>query len=372
MSQNGFYVGQFNFLPAKEYEAALKEVVESGWYTNHGPQAQALETDLAHLIGVEHCILVSNATLGLAIAIEAVGKVSRIVMPALSFPATLWAAQFAGLPVSLVDIELGTGHIDVGALSAIAQEDDLLVVPNLYGGASRIAEISAIAHERNCKLIFDSAGSLGTRFNDVLVGGSGDCEVFSLHATKIVGAGEGGFVTTNNETVAARVRSMRSSYGNEAPVRVNRTANARLSETQAACARRSLRHLDSFISHNRKIQAMYEEAFSSEERLSPIGVSPGVTSNGSSSTHVLSGGAAGLVDDLVARLWKRGLRARRYYNPGLHTLPSTERIAVSAGEVPNTDHLLSRVLQLPVGGRITMANAEHIAETVLLELAHLG
>lgn len=367
-----FHVGQFNFLHQDEYARAVREVLDSGWYTNHGPQAKALEQELASLLSVKHCVLVGNATLGLAIAMEAAGPCARIVMPGVSFPATLWAAQFLDSPTVLVDVNDVTGHVHIEALEAVIQEGDLLVIPNLYGGACSVADVERIAGEHNCRVVFDSAGSLGTRYNERLLGSFGDCEVFSLHATKIVGAGEGGFVATNNDEIAERVRSMRSSYGNPSPVPVSRTANARFGELPAACARRSVRQLDHFMSHNHAVLDMYEGILGREnDLLMRLKLSNGVETNGSSCTYVLREGAGIDTQEWVDALVNKGVIARRYYRPGLHKLPASRRLDVSSGPLPGADSFLSRVIQFPVGGLISEANAEWIAELALEELHHL-
>jgi dTDP-4-amino-4,6-dideoxygalactose transaminase len=364
-------VGQFNFLSADDYSAVLKNVLESGWYTNHGPEAQQLESDLAILLGVRHCLTVSNATLGLAIALESVGQYSRIVMPAVSFPATLWSAQFLGKPVQLVEIDANTGHVDPDALRCEVREGDLLVIPNLYGAAAPIAAVEEVASDKGSHLIFDSAGSLGTRHEQKLLGAFGDCEVFSLHATKIVSGGEGGFITTNSDDLADRIRSMRSSYGNSKPVEVTRTANARLGEMQAGCARRSLGNLETYIKHNVEILKIYETTFSQHKGLlRSLGTNSGVEINGSSCTYLIESENGVSSSQLVEDLWKIGIRARRYYNPGLHRLPSTALLDVRHGDLHLADSFLKRVIQFPVGGQVSHELARQIAEMVIERLAY--
>ena len=114
-----------------------------------------------------------------------------------------------------MDINPETWNIDIEALKRMCEEDEIgAVLPvHVFGGPCDVKELEALSIEKSISLIFDSAHAMGSKVEEKSVGRFGNAEVFSLSPTKLVVAGEGGIVCTNDEELAENLRAARD-YGN--------------------------------------------------------------------------------------------------------------------------------------------------------------
>ena len=198
--------------------------------------AQRLEAALAERLGVRHALLVTNEYLGLVLAAQALNLRGAVLVSALSPLATVQPLNWAGGHPVLCDVRPENGLIDVREVEsrlAAGQARAVLAV-NPWGDAVDVEHLEAVCQKHDASLIFDSSQSLFSEVRGRPLGGFGHAEVFSLHATQILGAEEGGVVCTQRDDLAAIMRNMRSSYGAGAPIPGLRTINGRMSEAQAA------------------------------------------------------------------------------------------------------------------------------------------
>jgi dTDP-4-amino-4,6-dideoxygalactose transaminase len=355
-------VGQMYFPAWDRYSAAMRGIFDRGWYTNHGPLARELEERLAAFFGARHAIAVSNATVGLIMAIKCLGLSGKVVVPSFTFIASAQAATWAGLDVVFCDVDPETHQITTEAVEAVMDDDvSAIVAVNLWGGTCIPASLEAFARANGLRLIFDSAHGVGVRVGDVPLGGFGDAEVFSFHATKILSATEGGCVCTNDDELAAKLRNMRSSYGAGPAAVVPLTSNGRFSEAQAAIALMSLEDFPTNRRHNERIHEVYAEGLASVPGLELV--IPANTSYSNYQYAVIDVDAAvyGTTRDTLLRtLHAENVISRRYFFPGVHRLvpyDNQERPAL-----PFTEDLCERLIQLPVGALITEENAAKIGD----------
>ena len=192
---------------------------EAGFYSNGGPCSQLLTTRLSqYLGGATHCVTVGNCTLGLMAALRAVcgtprGRSARSARRlSYTFTATACAIEWAGFEPVFVDIERRGWHIDPASLEAALErfgEQVAGVLACATFGTAPVAEQRArwreLCDAQGVPLLIDSAPGFGSRDeNGKPLGGVGDTEIFSFHATKPFSIGEGGVVTTADPEVAAR------------------------------------------------------------------------------------------------------------------------------------------------------------------------
>ena len=134
---------------------------------------------------------------------------------------------------------------------------------NLWGGTCGPGALEVLAADRGLHLYFDSAQAFGCRTEGRPVGSFGDVEVFSFHATKILGTGEGACISTNDDDLADRLRNMRSSYDIRNRVTVPVTTNGRFSEAQAVLCLLSLDEYEDRRRHNAAIGDVYRSGLAS-------------------------------------------------------------------------------------------------------------
>lgn len=364
-------VGQLYFPSWERYETTMRAIFERGWYTNHGPLAQALEQRLARFFGVRHAITTTNGTIGLVMAAKALGLTGKVVVPGFTFVATAQAMTWAGLDVVFCDVDRTTHQVTPETVAPVLDDDvTAIVAVNLWGGACDPVRMASFAREVGVRLFFDSAHGAGVVVDGTPLGGFGDLEVFSFHATKIVSASEGGCVCTNDDDLAARLRNIRSSYGAGPPVDVPLTSNGRFSEAQAALALMSLDDYSRNRSHNEELVRLYSVGLEAVPGIRVVLPSGAAESNYQYAVVEVDKAGFGMTRDaLVAVLRSENLLARRYFHPGVHrTVPYCHDPRSANLVLPNTERLSETLLQLPVGALVTRDIAQRAVE--LIAAAH--
>lgn len=365
-------VGQLYFPSWERYEAAFRGIFQRQYYINNGPLLDELEEKLQRFLGVKHAICVSNATFGLMMVADAMGLSGKVILPAFTFVASAQSLSWAGLEPIFCDIDLDTHQIDIDRIGELIDEDvSAIMGVNLWGGACDPRALAELASDKGIQLYFDSAHAFGCTVDTVPIGNFGCAEVFSFHATKILNATEGGCICTNDDGLAARLRSIRPSYGKGDPVSIVRVANARMSEAQAAVALMSLEDFPTNQKNNAALYRIYEEQLKTipgVHLVRPTGVS---FSNFQYVVCELDEREFGLSRDLLIEILRaENVLARRYFYPGLHrTMPYCSQLPPYRDRLPNTDRLCASCFQLPIGALVKATDIERICG-ILMKAHH--
>jgi UDP-4-amino-4,6-dideoxy-N-acetyl-beta-L-altrosamine transaminase len=199
--------------------AAVTAVLRSEFLTQ-GPAVPAFERAFAEAHQVKHAVAVGNATEGLHIACLAlgVGPGSRVWTSPNSFLASANCALYCGATVDFVDIDPATRNLSVAALAAKLESAQAagtlpqVVIPVDFAGLpTDLREIRGLADRYGFRILQDASHATGARYLGAPVGSAwADATVFSFHAVKIVTTGEGGLVTTNDDTLARELQLLRS------------------------------------------------------------------------------------------------------------------------------------------------------------------
>lgn len=271
---------------------AVTRVLRSDFLTT-GPAVAEFEDAFARVTGAVHAIACANGTAALhlaALALE-LGPGDHAVVPTITFLATANAARFVGADVIFADVDPETGLMGAEELSAALESNRdkriRAVFPvHLAGRPADPEGVSAVARAAGIAIVEDACHALGTRYQtangQVSVGGCNDADMatFSFHPVKTVASGEGGMVTTNDASLAARLRALRS-HGmtrNADDMQVTDRAfasegtlnpwyyemqeigfNYRLSDIHAALGASQLGKLEKFAARHRALAAVYDE-----------------------------------------------------------------------------------------------------------------
>lgn len=358
-------VGQLYWPSWERYEAVFREIFDRQYYTNHGPLAQTLEERLSAMLGVRHAICVSNATIGLMMLGEALGLRGKVITPAFTFIATAQALTWVGLEPVFCDVEPETHQLDPTCVEALIDPEVSAILPvNLWGDCCAIPQLQDIATRHGLHLFFDSAHGFGCGFNHRPIGGFGNAEVFSFHATKVISAAEGGCITTNDDALATKLRNIRSSYGAGGPVPVVKTSNGRMSEAHAAIALLNLDEFPRFLDRNRQIFDGYSVGLSGIDGLRLY--RPGRTSATNHQYIVcdVDESRFGMSRDaLLQRLQSHNIVARRYFYPGVHRCPPFKNLPPPR-TLPVTERLTGCLLQLPSGALVQDDDVRMICQII--------
>ena len=233
--------------PAEELLPYLRRIDASRWYTNFGPLVREFEAAMQARFAApaQHAVSVSNATLGLEVALLALGLPpgSRVLMPALTFVATATATLRAGHVPVFCDVDPDTWLLtpEIAARALRDQRVDAVMPVATYGCPCEAAGWDAFAADTGLPVVVDAAGAYGNQ-----ACGQRIVVVFSLHATKSLAAAEGGLVLSADAAYADRVRQL-SNFGIDPAALSGNAAgstglvsregtNAKLSEYHAAVA----------------------------------------------------------------------------------------------------------------------------------------
>jgi len=186
---------------------AVTEVLRSGWLT-FGPKVREFGTACADYLGVPCAVPVASCSAGLFLTLKAmgVGKGDEVILPAMTFIATLTAVLHCGARPVLADLDPENLGLDPAAFEKAITDKTKVVIPvHLAGHPCRIEEIIEIAHRNDIQVMEDAAHSFGAAVGGKRIGGFGDATVFSFYATKCITTGDGGLVTTCSQEMAEKL-----------------------------------------------------------------------------------------------------------------------------------------------------------------------
>lgn len=353
-------------LPAPErWVPYLEAAYDERRFANGGPAATRLERELEAFAGCgREAVVVSSGTAGLVAALLAAGVRGRVVLPSFTFAATAHAVRLAGCEPIFCDASLDTWELEPAAVAAALQAGASAVLHvRPFGLCRDLDDLEAVCDDAGVPLLVDSAAALGGR--DELghpVGAAGAAEIFSLHATKSVGIGEGGVVLASPELAARIRRAINFSFDADGDV-VGVGLNGKLSEVAAAVGLAVLEDAPAAIEHRRAAAAAWTCALEGQPGRTPA--RPGEPA-WQTFPYLLPAGVD--ADAFTARLGARGLQVRRYYSPALH------RTTAFAADtlLPATDELARRMVCLPIYPDQTGAETRELVALVLAELSALA
>ena len=231
--------GQQNYPEPEAVRSYLHGIFQRQYYTESGPLVRRLETEICQLLGVDHVICVSNAAVAWLMLLDAVDLgVGRLLLPATAPTQLQEALRWIDFPHQLHDISAENGFRPHRTDADIRIDDGVsaLITINPWGGACDLTGLSALAQEHKIPLLIDSSEAFGCHFDDRPVGSHGIAEVFSFEPGNLINGAGSACICTQDETLADRLRCMRSSGGVVRQVPVRKTVNGRMSEAQAAYA----------------------------------------------------------------------------------------------------------------------------------------
>lgn len=361
------HVGRPNIGNRARLLERFNDMLDRRWLSNNGAFVQELERKLAAYLGVKHCIAMCNATVALEITARALGLQGEVIVPSFTFVATAHALQWQEITPVFCDIDPVTHNIDPTKIEKlITPRTTGILGVHVWGRACDIEALEAIATKHHLKLMFDAAHAFACTYRGEMIGGLGDAEVFSFHATKFFNSFEGGAVTTNNDELAKRLRGMRNFgfAGIDSVVDVG--TNGKMSEVSAAMGLTSLESLDEFIKINYENYLSYCDGLSGIPGVKLIKFTDAEKNNYQYIVIEVDERAAGLSRDMLVKiLHAENILARRYFYPGCHQMEPYRSYFPNAGMLlPETEKLTHKVLQLPTGTAVRKEEIDRICELI--------
>jgi len=345
-----------------EIRARVLAAVDSGQYIL-GPECKAFEKELAAWFGRQHCVLVSNATAGLMLALGTLGveEGDEVLVPShTAFPTIEAVFQSGARPVFL-DIDESYTLDPAWLEPRITRRTKAILPVHLYGHPCDLDAIQDVAKRHGLPVLEDCAQAHGAEWRGRKVGGFGAAAVLSFYPSKNLPVlGDGGAVLTDDAGLAAKLRMLRD-HGRQSKHTHDIVGwNLRFNEIQAAAGRVLLRRLDAMNQHRRRIAALYSERLKEAPLVLPR--------EGKLAKHVyhLYVVRTPERDALAKHLAADGIQTGIHYPLATHQQPGTlGRAGVRNEALPRTEAACKEILSLPVFPSLSEADAERVAASVL-------
>lgn len=334
-----------------------------------GKLVEEFETKVCEYTGARNTVAVSNCTSGLILAFAALNlpSGSEVIVPSFTFAATVQALFWNNLVPVYVDCLHSTLTIDPQEVEkAVSRKTGAIYAVNIFGLPPDIDKLTEVSEKHGIPLMFDSAQGLGSTFHGQPSGGFGRCEVFSLSPTKVITSIEGGLVTTNEDGLASKIRSMRDyGKGPDGQEMIYNGLSARMSEFHASVGLLSLNCAENLIQSRLRRIDIYR---------SRLGQLPGCSvqerpfdrkSSGNYFTLLIGPQAQMDREGVYQALANSGIQSKKYFFPPVHQQTAfrgkPHRVV---GDLPNTIEASRSSLALPLFAHMTDSQQDRVCRAV--------
>jgi dTDP-4-amino-4,6-dideoxygalactose transaminase len=339
-----------------EIRAALDRVCDSGRFVL-GPDVTDLEAELSRALDVPHAISCASGSDALLLALMAldIAPGDEVILPSYTFFATASAVTRLGAVPIFADIDPVTYLVDPADVKRkISRRTKALIPVHLFGRTADMDALLPLATSAGIPVVEDAAQSILSTWRGRCSGAIGDVGCFSFYPTKnLGGAGDGGFLTTTRDDLAAKLKLLRV-HGME-PRYYHQVVgiNSRLDSLQAAVLRVKLPRLDAWTTSRQVNAARYAEIFAATGLAGHV-VVPGDEPRG---RHVWNQFVirvpGGRRDELRAHLAKCGVGTEIYYPVPLHLQKCFAHLGWAVGDLPATELAAHETLALPIFPELT-------------------
>ncbi len=347
------------------------DCVDTGWVSSVGSYVSRIEGDLVRITGARHAIATANGTAALHICLVVAGVRAgdEVLVPTLTFVATINAVAYCGATPHFVDSENTSLGVDAAKLDAhlaeIAEMRDgtccncrtgapirALIVMHVFGHPADLDALEAVAQRWGILLIEDSAEALGSLYRGVHTGNRGLLSALSFNGNKLVTTGGGGAILTNDEALAVRAKHLTTTARTAHRwnfVHDETGYNYRMPNLNAALGCAQLERLDDMLARKRVLADRYAAAFDDFERANFLTEPADTRSNYWLNAIVLEPGAGSSRDAVLDALNNEGIMARPVWTL-MHRLPMYA--SAPRADLSTAEDLEARVINLPSSPRL--------------------
>jgi dTDP-4-amino-4,6-dideoxygalactose transaminase len=349
-----------------EIEAALGRVLDTNAFILGGEVAE-LERELAGYCQVKHAIGCASGSDAILLALMAldIGPGDEVITTPYSFFATVSSITRLGATPVFVDIDPQTYNLDVSQIeSRITPRTKAIEPVHLYGQCSDMKALVELGHKHGIPIVEDAAQAIGAAADGRRAGSFGLMGCFSFYPSKNLGGmGDGGFITTNDDAVAAKLKALRVHGSEEKYYHKYVGLNSRLDGFQGAVLRVKLPHLDAWTAKRRDNAEHYNQLFTdlglAEQIVLPLEV-PGYK-------HIYNQYVIRVPqqrDELRQHLTSQGVGTDIYYPVPLHLQECFVYLGQAEGSLPQSERAAHETLALPIYPELRLEQQEFVARTI--------
>lgn len=362
----------------------VKSCLDSGWVSSVGSSVDRFEQVVAEYVGREYAVATVNGTsaLHISLLINGVGQGDEVLVPTLTFIATVNAISYTGAVPVFIDSEPDYWQMDPGKVEQFLKEECHLsggllknkttgrnvkaILPvDLLGHPCDMDSIVNLGSTFGLSVIEDAAESLGARYKSKKVGSQGDVACLSFNGNKIITTGGGGMILTDNEQFASQAKYL-TTQAKDHPVEYIHNAigfNYRLTNLQAAMGVAQMECLDEFVAKKRQIADVYETAFKKLDYLTTMPTQASMEPTYWLYTVLLPDGTS-VADrtDIITRLGALGIETRPLWHM-IHGLPPYQEC--QSFKIRHAVNLYERAISLPSSVGLTINDQQKCIDSFI-------
>jgi perosamine synthetase len=345
--------------------------LESTWISSIGEFIDRFETRFAEYCRTKHAISCCNGTVALHLALLGlgVGPGDDVLVPSLTYVATVNAVKYCGATPVFVDSDRETWNISPDDIRRKISPRTKAIIPvHLYGKPAPMEEIIGLAADHGIKVVEDAAEAVGATYRGRPVGSIGDLATFSFFGNKIITCGEGGMVLTNDDQLASRIRQLKGQGQDPArrywfPIV---GYNYRMTNIEAAIGLAQLERVEDYLTARDEIAGWYRSALEGMANLMLPASHKDERAVCWLFSVVFDEETGNLRDRVAARLKEEGVDSRPFFYP-CHTLPPYAETGSLSG-CENAEWLGRRGLSLPTWVGLKRDQIIRICDSIKSEL----
>jgi dTDP-4-amino-4,6-dideoxy-D-glucose transaminase len=356
------------FPPLEDFYDSFSNSLKSGQVTNQSYHVRAFEKELTKKIGVP-AIVTSSGQTALMLMLRATGIDSgEVICPSYTFCATPHAIRWCGAEPVFIDVSPKSFCITPKeAEKEINEKTKAILGVDVYGITCDYKGFETLGEKYGIKILFDSAPAFGSKVDGRYVGGYGDAQSFSFHATKGFSTMEGGALFSKSPELLKRAKALRNFGQGDNGDCVEAGFNAKMLEICAIIGRKQLKTLDQILSTREKIAKIYQKGFGKMEGL--YFAEPSLNQNPVWLYFpiIIDSQKVGLSrDKLVDSLHAENLKVRKYFDPPCHLMTGY----LSKKKLPVTEQLSNNVIALPIYNDMIEEEAEFFVQGIEKIISH--
>jgi len=343
----------------------VTECIQSNWISSRGRFVSEFENMFKELHQMSEAIAVSNGTVALSLALESlgIGVGDEVIVPNLTFAASINAIIHVGATPVIVDVESVTWTLDVLLFEQAITPLTKAVMPvHLYGHPSDMIRIVEIAKKNNLLVIEDCAEALGSKVDGRLVGTFGDAACFSFFGNKTITTGEGGMILFKDIIIAQKAKILRD-HGMSPKKKYWHEVvgyNYRLTNLQAAIGVAQMEKIDFLLNNKRELAIQYsKELLGIPNIILPSETSWAYNTYWLYTVLVLPDSGINR-DDLISAMALNGIETRAVFQP-LNTMPIYEKYTMGK-DFPKSEYISRYGICLPSASATQSKEVIQVAE----------
>jgi len=248
----------------EEEKRYLAKAIDTGHISTFGPFVSEFESKFSDYLGIQTAVSLQSGTAGLHMALYELGinKSDEVIVPNLTFIATVNPVVYVGAKPVFVDVDLETWNISAGEIEKKVTKNTKAIIPvHFYGNPCNMDEIMSIAEKHRLSVIEDAAESLGAKYKGRFTGTIGDFGVFSFNGNKVITTAGGGMLSSKDTKYTDHIRFLVNQARDEKLGWIHSELgfNLRMTNLEASLGLAQMERLEEFLAKKRAFNRIYKE-----------------------------------------------------------------------------------------------------------------